>query len=61
MVGEASDVDAAIEMISERRPDVVLLDVHMPGGGGQAVIKAINPRLPQVRFLALSVSTRPRT
>ncbi len=35
VVGEASDVEAAIEMIAERRPDVVLLDVHMPGGGGQ--------------------------
>jgi DNA-binding NarL/FixJ family response regulator len=56
VVGEASDVDAAVEMIAERRPDVVLLDVHMPGGGGQAVIQAINPRFPQVRFLALSMS-----
>jgi DNA-binding NarL/FixJ family response regulator len=56
VVGEASDVEAAIEMIAERRPDVVLLDVHMPGGGGQAVIHAINPRFPQIRFLALSMS-----
>ena len=56
VVGEASEVDAAIDMIAERRPDVVLLDVHMPGGGGQAVIKAINPRFPQIRFLALSMS-----
>jgi DNA-binding NarL/FixJ family response regulator len=56
VVGEASDVEAAIEMISERRPDVVLLDVHMPGGGGQAVIRAINPRFPMIRFLALSMS-----
>ncbi|HEY2301612.1 MAG TPA: response regulator transcription factor [Acidimicrobiales bacterium] len=56
VVGEASDVEAAIEMIAERRPDVVLLDVHMPGGGGQHVIQAINPRFPQIRFLALSMS-----
>jgi DNA-binding NarL/FixJ family response regulator len=56
VVGEASEVDAAIEMIEERRPDVVLLDVHMPGGGGQAVIDAVNGRLPQIRFLALSMS-----
>ena len=56
VVGEASDVEAAIEMIAERRPDVVLLDVHMPGGGGQQVIQAINPRFPQIRFLALSMS-----
>jgi DNA-binding NarL/FixJ family response regulator len=41
VVGEASEVDAAIEMIRERRPDVVLLDVHMPGGGGRAVIEAV--------------------
>jgi DNA-binding NarL/FixJ family response regulator len=56
VVGEASEVDAAIEMIEERKPDVVLLDVHMPRGGGQAVIEAVNGRLPQVRFLALSMS-----
>ena len=56
VVGDASEVDAAIEMIGERRPDVVLVDVHMPGGGGRAVIEAVNPLLPEVRFLALSVS-----
>ena len=56
VVGEASEVDAAIEMIAERQPDVVLLDVHMPGGGGRAVIEAVGAAHPQVRFLALSVS-----
>ncbi|MDQ4070507.1 MAG: response regulator transcription factor [Actinomycetota bacterium] len=56
VVGEATEVEAAIEMISERRPDVVLLDVHMPGGGGRAVIEAVTARHPGVRFLALSVS-----
>ena len=56
VVGEASEVEAAIEMIGEREPDVVLLDVHMPGGGGRAVIEAVGPSRPQVRFLALSVS-----
>jgi DNA-binding NarL/FixJ family response regulator len=55
VVGEASEVDAAIEMIRERRPDVVLL-VHMPGGGGRAVIEAVTATHPAVRFLALSVS-----
>ena len=56
VVGEASEVESAIDMIEERKPDVVLLDVHMPGGGGQAVIEAVSRRLPQVRFLALSMS-----
>jgi DNA-binding NarL/FixJ family response regulator len=59
VVGEASDVDAAIEMIGERLPDVVLVDVHMPDGGGRAVIAAVLAEHPQVRFLALSVSDAP--
>ena len=56
IVGEADEVDAAIELILERRPEVVLLDVHMPAGGGQAVIEAVEPTAPEVHFLALSVS-----
>jgi len=56
VVGEASEVEAAIEMIGERTPDVVLLDVHMPGGGGRAVIEALSAGHPEVKFLALSVS-----
>lgn len=59
LVGEADEVPAAIEMISERLPDVVLLDVHMPEGGGQAVIEDVRARHPEVRFLALSVSDAP--
>jgi DNA-binding NarL/FixJ family response regulator len=59
VVGEASEVDAAIEMIDERLPDVVLVDVHMPGGGGEAVIRGVVGAHPQVRFLALSVSDAP--
>jgi DNA-binding NarL/FixJ family response regulator len=59
MVGEASEVDAAIEMIGERLPEVVLVDVHMPGGGGEAVIRGVVGAHPQVRFLALSVSDAP--
>ncbi|MGA2527649.1 MAG: response regulator transcription factor [Acidimicrobiales bacterium] len=59
VVGEADEVPAAIELIGERLPDVVLLDVHMPGGGGRAVIDAIKPAHPEVRFLALSVSDAP--
>jgi DNA-binding NarL/FixJ family response regulator len=56
IVGEADDVDAAVELICEREPDVVLLDVHMPGGGGLAVLEAVGQRCPGTRFLALSVS-----
>jgi DNA-binding NarL/FixJ family response regulator len=59
VVGEASEVDAAIEMIGERLPDVVLVDVHMPDGGGEAVIRAVLAEHPGVRFLALSVSDAP--
>ncbi len=59
IVGTASDVDAAIEMVSERRPDVVLIDVHMPKGGGERVIRAAATACPEVRFLALSVSDSP--
>jgi DNA-binding NarL/FixJ family response regulator len=56
VVGEAADVDGAIEAIRALRPDVVLLDVHLPGGGGLAVLDAVVADLPQTRFLALSVS-----
>jgi DNA-binding NarL/FixJ family response regulator len=56
VVGEAEDVQPAIELISELLPDVVLLDVHLPGGGGQAVLQAVKARHPEVKFLALSVS-----
>ncbi len=56
VVGEASEVEAAIEMIGERTPDVVLLDVHMPDGGGRAVLAGVAADVPATRFLALSVS-----
>jgi DNA-binding NarL/FixJ family response regulator len=56
LVGEAGDVAKAIVVIRATRPDVVLLDVHLPGGGGRAVLDACVPELPQTRFLALSVS-----
>ena len=59
VVGEAEDVAPAIAAITEAVPDVVLLDVHLPGGGGQAVVAAIKPQLPDVRFLALSASDAP--
>jgi DNA-binding NarL/FixJ family response regulator len=59
VVGSASDVDVAIEMIRERDPDVVLVDVHMPAGGGARVISEVGRTHPRVQFLALSVSDAP--
>jgi DNA-binding NarL/FixJ family response regulator len=59
VVGEADDVAPAISLISEVVPDVVLLDVHLPGGGGQAVVSAIRTTHPTVKFLALSASDAP--
>jgi DNA-binding NarL/FixJ family response regulator len=59
LVGEADEVGAAIELINERVPDVVLLDVHLPGGGGRGVLRGVHARHPDVRFLALSVSDAP--
>lgn len=56
VVAEAEDVETAVATIEAHRPDVVLLDVHMPGGGGVAVIRRVHPRLPETKFLALSVS-----
>jgi len=56
VVGEAGGVSEAVTVIAETQPDVVLLDVHMPDGGGLAVIEAVRERLPDTRFLALSVS-----
>ncbi len=56
IVGEADEVVAATEMILERRPDVVLLDVHMPDGGGLRVLTDVLAVSHEVRFLALSVS-----
>jgi DNA-binding NarL/FixJ family response regulator len=67
VVGEAADAAAAVAVIEATRPDVVLLDVHLPSGqgaaatgpeaaGGEAVIRAAGPVVPTTRFLALSVS-----
>lgn len=59
VVGEAEDADQAVAVVTATRPDVVLLDVHLPGGGGRQVLAALVPALPDVRFLALSVSDAP--
>ncbi|GGR71716.1 DNA-binding response regulator [Streptomyces aureoverticillatus] len=60
VVGEAADVDQAVTVITATRPEVVLLDVHLPGGGGVEVLRRCAPLMADtenpVRFLALSVS-----
>ena len=56
VVGEAADAESAVQGIRATRPEVVLLDVHLPGGGGTAVLDTLRPELPEVVFLALSVS-----
>ena len=59
VVGEADDVGPAITQITASLPDVVLLDVHLPSGGGQAVVSSVKAAHPEVRFLALSASDAP--
>jgi len=54
--GEAGSVEEAVRLIAAEHPDVVLLDVHMPGGGGVEVIRRVARENPAQRFLALSVS-----
>ena len=56
IVGSAQDVDVAIEEIRGLNPEVVLVDVHMPEGGGIAVVESVGETNPDVKFLALSVS-----
>ncbi|MBA2772718.1 MAG: response regulator transcription factor [Nocardioidaceae bacterium] len=56
VVGEAADADDAVSTITSTLPDVVLLDVHLPGGGGAEVLRRTTTRHPEVKFLALSVS-----
>ena len=56
VVGEAETVAQAVVLIRETQPDVVLLDVHMPDGGGRAVLAGVGTGAPGTRFLALSVS-----
>jgi DNA-binding NarL/FixJ family response regulator len=56
VVGDAGTVEDAVALIREQRPDVVLLDVHMPDGGGVEVISRMSEECQDIRFLALSVS-----
>lgn len=57
LAGSADEVTTAVEMIRERAPDLVLLDVKIPGGGGAAVVEAVRRFDADVRILVLSVST----
>ena len=59
VVGDAAGVESAVPAILAAEPDVVLLDVHMPGGGGVEVIRQVTRVRPEQRFLALSVSDAP--
>jgi DNA-binding NarL/FixJ family response regulator len=59
VVGDAAGVESAVPAILAAEPDVVLLDVHMPGGGGVEVIRQVAKVRPEQRFLALSVSDAP--
>jgi DNA-binding NarL/FixJ family response regulator len=59
IVGEAATVADAVPLIKELDPDVVLLDVHLPDGTGDAIVTAVAPDRPGVKFLALSVSDAP--
>src|SRR6201990_1552723 len=59
VLGEADDVGPAIELIGRLLPDVVLLDVHLPGGGGHAVITEGKKEHPDIKFLALSAADAP--
>jgi len=57
VVGSADSASAAIEMIVDRWPDLILLDVHFSGGGGEAVAKAVRNVIPEVKILCFTVST----
>ena len=59
VVGEAADVESAVRVVLEVEPDVVLLDVHLPGGGGASVITQVLASRPDQAFLALTVSDAP--
>lgn len=57
IVGEADNAADAIELIRERNPDLVLLDLRLPGGGGISVLRAVKATHPDVGFLVYTAST----
>lgn len=54
LVGAASDTESAIELCRKRRPDVAILDLRMPGGGGVPAARQVASECPDTRVLALS-------
>jgi DNA-binding NarL/FixJ family response regulator len=59
VLGDAGSVEDGVRCVLALAPDVVLLDVHMPGGGGLEVLRRVGLERPSQRFLALSVSDAP--
>lgn len=57
VVGEAADVSSAVEGILATRPEMVVLDVKLPGGGGAEVIARVDAVIPDVKYMALTVAT----
>lgn len=57
VVGEAADVSSAVEGILATRPELVVLDVKLPGGGGAEVIARVDAVTPGVKYMALTVAT----
>lgn len=57
VIGEADNVDSAIELTKERQPDILLLDVRLPGGGGAAAVREIRKTMPETCIVAFTVST----
>lgn len=57
VVGEASTAEAAMELASTLRPDVLLLDIDLPGLSGIEAVRELAPRLPETRIVMLTVST----
>lgn len=57
IIGEAADVATAVSGVLSTRPDLVVLDVKLPGGGGAEVVGAVRAVIPDVKFMALTVSS----
>ena len=61
ILGEAGDVESAVREITERAPDVVLLDVHLPGGGGVEILRRLATEAPEPSAWRSRSPTTPRT
>lgn len=60
LIGEAANAEEAIELASSLRPDVMLVDITLPGVDGIQLVRELSPRLPETRFVMLTVSTSER-